>query len=112
MTENCAVFSKNIKDLMHKKNCTQIDIAKYMNTSASSVSNWVNGAYMPNSKSIVLLAEFFGVTPSILLSEEHPMSFATSEEERMLRMFRMLSPKGKEKALERLDELNKLYWYD
>jgi len=27
-------------------------------------------------------------------------------------MFRMLSPKGKEKALERLDELNKLYWYD
>ena len=34
------------------------------------------------------------------------------DEEQLLRDFRMLSPKGKEKALERMEELKQLYWYE
>ena len=103
---NREAFRKNIRRLMDTRQCSQSDIAQYMGISKSTVSLWINGKAYPEVKNIEELARFFNVSVFELVCEDD------SDEERMLRIFRVLSPKGKEKALERMEELKQLYWYD
>ena len=104
------IFRKNLTHLMSVKNITQSDIAKNLNISSSCVSHWCLGITMPRGKTLLELADFFGVSPSTMLGSQN--IFSTIDEEKLLIAFRSLSPTGKEKALERMYELAQIYWYD
>jgi len=108
MTDN--IFRKNLLNCLTKNNMTQGDIASKVGVSKSTVSMWCNGLTKPRGTTLVKLAKCLSVTPAMLLSEND--TFFLLDEEKLLHDFRMLSPKGKEKAMERMEELKQLYWYD
>ena len=109
LTANKEVFKKNLAHLMIEKQYTQEDVAKGIGVAITTVSHWYVGRSLPRGETLIALASFFGVPPSTFLKSGNV--FQTIDEERLLNGFRMLSPKGKEKALERIDELKQLYWY-
>ena len=102
-------FRKNLINLMDAKHLLQIDVAKATGVTDSAVCMWRSGKMCPRGETLIRLAKVLGVTPSMLMEERG--TFEQIDEERLLNDFRMLSPKGKEKALERMDELKQLYWY-
>ena len=102
-------FMRNLRHLMAVKNCTQCDIAKACSVSQSTVSHWYLGLSKPRGETMLKLADYLCASPSTMIGAK--TTFTVMDEERLLRAFRMLSPVGKEKALERMDELTQLYWY-
>ena len=98
-------FRKNLNGLMYRDFCTQSDLAKYLDMSPQTISLWVKGLAYPRTDTMDKIAKHFGVSVFELVCEEN------GDEERLLKAFRVLSPKGKEKALERMEELKQLYWY-
>ena len=99
-------FRRNINRLMDIRECSQADICRYLNVSSATVSNWCTGQKYPRTEAMERIAKFFNVSVFELVCDHE------SDEERMLRIFRVLSPIVKEKALERMEELKQLYWYD
>ena len=99
-------FSRNLKRLMDIRQCSEADVCRYTEKSSATISDWVNGKKFPRTDSLEKLARFFNVSVFELVCENN------GDEERLLRVFRLLSPKGKEKALERMEELKQLYWYN
>lgn len=103
-------FRKNLRNLMDEKGCTQDDVAKAIDVSPSTVSHWYIGLSCPRGETLLHLANYLCVSPSMLMGEKRTL--ALMDEEKLLHDFRMLSPTGKEKALERIHELTQLYWYN
>lgn len=66
--ETKRVFSNNLCRLLERNNITQIEFAKKMNVAASTVSSWCTGDKMPRMDKIELMAEFFGVLRTSLIS--------------------------------------------
>ena len=112
--ESKEIFRKNLHHLMIEQDRSQDDVAKHLGTSQSAVSHWLVGRNFPRGETIVKIADYFNVSPSTLTKRNAPLRECVNlyDEEKLLRDFRMLSPKGKEKALERMEELKQLYWYE
>ena len=106
---NRDVFRKNLSNMIYERDVTQKDVADHIGVTQTAVSHWLTGMTTPRGDTLIKLANYFGTTPSVLMGNASALS--TIDEERILHLFRMLSPLGKEKALERMDELTKLYWY-
>ena len=106
MTETREQFRDNLRRLIEKRQCMQADIARYTGCSEQTVSAWLKGRGYPRADTMAKIAKYFGVPVFELVCEDN------SEEERLLRDFRVLSAKGREKALERLQELKSLYFYE
>lgn len=113
MTQNAQIFRKNLMNLMHSQGKLQADIAKHLGISTACVSNWVHGLHMPRGDRLTDLSDYFGVSPNSFFSDDGIVNVRHDSvtEERLLRGFRMLTPEGKEKLFERMDELKHLYWY-
>ena len=113
-TVEVEMFRKNLSNMLISKGLSLTDIAKTLGISHSAVSRWVNGRVMPNATSLTKLANIFGVSPSTLLKENVMLSdcITICDEEKLLHDYRMLSETGKKKALERIEELTLIYWYD
>lgn len=62
-------FNEKLKELRHKKGISQTVLAEKIFVSRSAVAKWENGLGLPSEQSLNMLAEFFGVEPSELLSE-------------------------------------------
>ena len=60
-------FQSRLEQLMVEHNVTQAQITKTVNTSRTSVSNWVSGKQLPSSESLLPLAKMFNVSPEWLL---------------------------------------------
>ncbi len=103
---NREAFRINLNRLMHMKGYNQADICSYMEVTSGTVSDWVSGKKFPRPEKIEKLAKLFGIASFELVCND------MGDEERLLRTFRLLSPKGKALALERMDELKQLYWYE
>ena len=99
------IFKNNLTNLMQITKVKQIDIAKYAQVSYQTVSAWVNGRGYPRADAMQKLCQFFGVKQSALTEDKSVQPL----EEIMLARFRAMSYKGKEKMLERAEELVKLY---
>lgn len=61
-------FNEKLKQLRLKKGISQAALAQKIFVSRSAVAKWENGLGLPNKDSLNLLAEFFLVEPSELLS--------------------------------------------
>lgn len=100
------IFRNNLSDMLAKTKTKQIDIAKYAGVSYQTVSAWITGRGYPRADAMERLCRFFGVKQSALTEEQHPQE---TEEDTLLTMFRTLPREGKDKLIQRAEELLKLY---
>ena len=105
MTEK-EIFQTNLTELMRTTKAKQIDIARYAEVSYQTVSAWVCGRGYPRAETMAKLCKFFGIKQSDLTEKK---SSKKSEEETLVEIFRCLSAEGKQKMLERAEEMRKLY---
>lgn len=98
------IFQTNLKELMRTTKVKQIDIARYAEVSYQTVSSWVCGRGYPRAEAMEKLCRFFGIRQSALTEEQ-----TETDEDRLLILFRSLSPEGKDKLIERATELKQLY---
>lgn len=59
-----------LKELRIKKNIKQQDLAKALNVTKQSVSNWENGKRLPNIEILILLANFYNCSLDYLVGRE------------------------------------------
>lgn len=60
-------FSDNLKRLMQEKKVTNYRVAKELGMSPASVGYWLNGERTPDTKNVLKLSEYFGVTVEQLM---------------------------------------------
>lgn len=99
------IFRNNLTDLMKRAKVKQIDIAKYAEVSYQTVSAWVCGRGYPRADAMERLCQFFGVKQSALTEQQENKT----PEDTLIAMYRALPVEGKQKLLERADELTRLY---
>lgn len=63
-------FSDKLKELRSERNISQARLAEAIHISRSAVAKWENGLGLPSDESLKLLAEFFGVPVSELISDK------------------------------------------
>ena len=98
------IFRNNLNELLRTTKTKQADIARYAEVSYKTVSAWVCGRGYPRADAMEKLCKFFGIKQSALTeSGEEP------DESRLLLAFRSLPEEGKQKLLERADELLFMY---
>lgn len=71
-------IAANLRNLISARNTSQQEVADLMGLSQSSVSKWANARVMPDLKSIVGLADLFGVTVSEIVGDAKSEEFENS----------------------------------
>lgn len=56
-----------VRDLRKARNLTQVQLAKALNVSKQSVSNWENNNILPSIEILVKIAQYFSVSTDYLL---------------------------------------------
>lgn len=64
------IFSKNLRFLMAKTNKSRNEVSEDIGVSYFTFSDWCNGKKYPRVEKIELLAKYFGVTVSELVSDQ------------------------------------------
>lgn len=72
------MFGERIKKLRYSKNMNQTELAKHLNVASSTVSMWELEYNEPDIKTLIQLADLFGVTVDYLLGRE---SYNTTEQQ-------------------------------
>lgn len=68
------IISKNISLLRQNANMTQLKLAEKLNYSDKAVSKWERGEAVPDIKTLLDIADLFGVTVDYLVRSEHTKS--------------------------------------
>ena len=100
------IFQKNFTNLLSETKTKQIDIAKYAEISYQTVSAWVKGRGYPRPETMEKLCRFFGIKQSALTESKEKQE---TPEDELITAFRTLPVEGKEKLLQRAEELLQLY---
>lgn len=74
-------FNKNLRFLRKKKNLTQDDLAKRIDRDYTTIGKWETGDRTPKLEEVLKLANFFGVSPYDLISEDLSMQNAKETKE-------------------------------
>ena len=61
------MFNEQLKKLRLARNMTQVDLAKELNVTKQSISNWENDNIQPSIEMLVKIASFFSVSCDYLL---------------------------------------------
>lgn len=61
------LFPNNLNILLERKNCSQAELARYLDVTRANVSAWCNGVACPKFKYIDKICSFFGITRNELL---------------------------------------------
>lgn len=64
------MLNERIKELRFVKGISQVDLAKRLNVSKQSVSNWENDNIQPSIEVLIKLADIFNVSTDYLLGRE------------------------------------------
>ena len=92
------IFAENLLRLMRERQERQIDLARLLNVSKSTVSSYCSAQQLPRMDKIEQLALHFGVTRSALLGEE-PEKAVPEDAAPMLELWRVLNRSGREELL-------------
>ena len=68
MTMN-EIFSSNLRNMLYARNKTQIELAKAVGVSESSVSFWVNGTTVPRHKTIDAICQYLRCSRDDLMQD-------------------------------------------
>lgn len=61
---------ERLKELRLEKNLSQLELAKAIGFSQSSIVYWETGQRVPNAQAVIILARFFEVSTDYLLGEK------------------------------------------
>lgn len=71
-------IAANLRSLISARGTTQTEVAELLGTSQSSVNKWAGAQVFPDLKSIIGLADLFGVTVSELVGDAKSEDFENS----------------------------------
>lgn len=100
------IFRKNFAELMQASKVTQVDIAKATGIKQQTISAWICGRGYPRADSLTKLCQFFHIRMADLVRD---IDAAENDEDRIINIFRSLSAEGKQKMIERAEEMKTLY---
>lgn len=121
------IFSKNLKTLLVKKNISQKELAQELNLSPSTVSMWLSKKSLPRMDVVKKIATIFDVGISDLI-DQHDLKITTNDminliagsgsltiqdprEKLLIEKFNTLNDKGKDKAVEQVDMITRIFEY-
>ena len=99
------IFQQNLSDLLNNTKTKQIDLAKYAEVSFQTVSAWVKGRGYPRAETMEKICKFFGVKQSALTEEQN----RETQEDKLIKLYRILPDEAKDKLMQRAEELLLLY---
>lgn len=79
MTMN-EIFSTNLRNLLYARNKSQVELAKALGVSETSVSFWVNGTTVPRHKTIDKICQFLRCTRDDLLVDHTQIAEVAPED--------------------------------
>ena len=74
-------FKDKLKFLRNSKNISQNDLAKLLNVSRSTISNYEYGRNYPTNEILIQLCSYFNVTADMLLNDEQEISLSSNIDE-------------------------------
>lgn len=77
------MFWKRFQQLLEKNKITQVEIAKLCNITQSAVSSWKKG-FTPHPQTLIILANYFGVTVDYLLGNTNLQKEITTTEKQII----------------------------
>lgn len=72
-------FKIRVRDLRKARNITQVQLAKILNVSKQSVSNWENENILPSIEMLVRIAKYFSVSTDYLLGLDNRKYVETTD---------------------------------
>ena len=63
-------FRRTLKELMQKNGVTGVQLAEVVGVNKSTISDWLNGRYLPSGLKIPKIAKYFHVSVSYLVGKE------------------------------------------
>ncbi len=81
MDKEVLMFAKRLINLRENRNLYQKDIAKIFNVEQATVSNWEKGKRIPDSDTLIKIANYFNVSIDYLLGNENKMNMDREMEE-------------------------------
>lgn len=86
--ENGEVFSRNLQRHLKMSKTKQVDIAKAIGVSPSTITDWLKERTYPRMDKVQLLAEYFGIQKSELLEDVYvAKETVTEEDQKVLDLF-------------------------
>lgn len=76
--EMCAIFGKNLTNIMNEKGIKQADIVRGLGVAKATVSGWCSGLNIPRTDALSRLIQMLDVNPSDLLEEKKPTPVSES----------------------------------
>lgn len=94
------LFAKNLSRFMSLNNYKQIDLARILKVSTSTINSWVRAQRTPRMDKIDALCQLFGCKRSDLIADYTPASAESDEgEAEILEFYRGLNDRGKDMLL-------------
>lgn len=96
------IFSKNLNEILRKAGKSQTDLVNDLDLKSSTVSDWCTGSKFPRVDKIEMLAAYFGIKKSDLITENVKADANTifnANEKLLLTIYRKLSPGGKTEVI-------------
>ncbi len=80
-----------LKELRQSCSLSQRQLGDHLGLSKSSIGNYENGVRQPDFETVILMADYFGVTVDYLIGHSALPTFeVTAQEEKMLQVYRTL----------------------
>lgn len=99
-SENGEVFSRNLQRHMRISQAKQIDIARAIGVSPSTIGDWIKERTFPRMDKVQLLAEYFGIQKSELLEDVYvAKETVTEEDQKVLDLFHKVPKEKRELVL-------------
>ena len=64
------IFAERLKELRKERNMSELQLAKVLGVSSTTINRWGRGLRVPNLDSLLLLARFFDVSIDYLCGLE------------------------------------------
>ncbi len=64
------IFGQRLKELREDKKLSQRQLAKTLGTSQPNLQRWEKGLFEPDQNTMIVIAEYFGVSADYLLGLE------------------------------------------
>jgi len=88
-------FFNKLRRLIEENDITQKELANALRIPVSTFGGYVQGTSEPDFQTLVIIANYFGVTTDYLLDMSDSDGMADPMEDELLRVFRSLTPEQK-----------------
>lgn len=98
MEETKNLFGQILKELRTERGLTQVEVARAIGVAQGTIYFWENSINEPTAAYLIKLAQYFNVSVDELLGVDN-RERELSDKERILQMYKQMSPKQKRFAL-------------